>query len=234
MSIRFIPKSKQDAALFTFAAMLVLHLLAQSFDRDLIADVSQVLLMPPLALWLFLSTPAPRQRSTVFALGALFFSWLGDSAPRVLEQPVAFWSMVGFFLVGQLCYVRGLWPHRQLGLLAGRAGLVKGLLGLAAVALVGAFGVLGLPGATIVLYASAIIAMALLATGMGQAGVVGGVLFVISDSLIALRSFAQLELPMGGVVIMLTYGLAQLFLAAGFLGIEETARDVGVAPARAA
>lgn len=47
----------------------------------------------------------------------------------------------------------------------------------------------------IIAYAAVIICMAVLATGLGVVGTLGGISFLISDSLIAIRSFAGLELP---------------------------------------
>lgn len=235
MSLRFIPRSKTDAALLAFVSMTLVHLVAQVLHRKLLMDVSQVLLMPPLALWLFLSTRTPRLRSTWLALVGLAFSWLGDSVPRVLGPPLAFWSLIGLFFVAQLCFVAALWPHRSLGALRGMSPRGAGIVGLVILCLVVAASVVVGPLAgMVVCYATAILIMALLATGLGQAGVVGGALFVLSDGLIALRTFADLQLPLGGVAIMLTYTLAQLFLTAGFLGLEETEADARAALARAA
>jgi len=42
----------------------------------------------------------------------------------------------------------------------------------------------------------------------------GALLFVISDSVLAINKFYQ-SFEMAGVIIMLTYGLAQLFIVQG-------------------
>src|SRR5690606_11869680 len=108
MSLRLLTGTKADLALWVYVALSVVHLVAQTLTDRRLADVSQVLLMLPLLAWLFLATSAPRSTSTWLAGVGLFFSWLGDSAPRILEQPTAFWSMVGFFFVAQLGYVAAL------------------------------------------------------------------------------------------------------------------------------
>lgn len=232
--MQFASLTRSRVALLTFFALSLVHFAAQVFDHRLVMDVSQVLLMPPLALWLHGSTRAPRTHSTLFALAALFFSWLGDSAPRVLEQPIAFWSMVGFFLVAQLCFIAALWPQRLQSVLGERAHVGYGLLGFAAAVLLGSLVKLGLPAAVVVLYATAIVTMALLATSMGRAGVAGGLLFIFSDALIALRSFAGLTVPMGGVLIMATYLAAQYLLTSGFVALATGHAEDAPAPVPAA
>ena len=62
--------------------------------------------------------------------------------------------------------------------------------------------------------------MALLATGLGRAAGVGGAVFVVSDSLIALDAFGTLTLPAHSVWVMATYLTAQLLLV---LAVRETA-----------
>lgn len=54
--------------------------------------------------------------------------------------------------------------------------------------------------------------MALLATGLGRLGAIGGAVFVVSDSLIALDSFGVLTLPAHNVWVMATYLVAQVLV----------------------
>jgi uncharacterized membrane protein YhhN len=52
--------------------------------------------------------------------------------------------------------------------------------------------------------------------------VLGALLFVISDSLLAINKFYQ-DIPLAGVLIMLTYGLAQLFIMEGAISYIRSA-----------
>ncbi|WP_200716829.1 lysoplasmalogenase [Brachybacterium sp. SW0106-09] len=75
----------------------------------------------------------------------------------------------------------------------------------------------------LVVYAAAICAMAVLATGLGVRGGIGGAVFVVSDSLIALNTFDVLTLPAHEVWVMATYVAAQVLLVLGVLGCRERA-----------
>ncbi|MFD4180822.1 lysoplasmalogenase family protein, partial [Rhodococcus sp. NPDC058514] len=97
-------------ALTAFAAVSVVHLAAQLFEADGVANVSQWLLMPLLAAFLFLAAPAPRSRLVNLTLVALGLSWLGDSAPDLADGDTAFLVMIGFFLLAQLAYIAAFWP----------------------------------------------------------------------------------------------------------------------------
>jgi uncharacterized membrane protein YhhN len=57
---------------------------------------------------------------------------------------------------------------------------------------------------------------------------IGAVLFVISDSILALNKFSN-PIPLGPVMIMLTYGLAQFFITWGAVKLSQAACD---APAK--
>jgi uncharacterized membrane protein YhhN len=59
--------------------------------------------------------------------------------------------------------------------------------------------------------------MAVIATGVDRLAWIGGALFLISDGLIALQAFTDLELPAHDVVVMSTYTAAQLLLVLGVM-----------------
>jgi uncharacterized membrane protein YhhN len=71
------------------------------------------------------------------------------------------------------------------------------------------------------------LAMHMLYAGNKKAGwwmLVGALLFVISDSLLAIDKFYQ-PLPFAGVLIILTYGLAQLFITTGAISYIQTGKS---------
>ncbi|MBV9933100.1 MAG: lysoplasmalogenase, partial [Actinobacteria bacterium] len=72
--------------------------------------------------------------------------------------------------------------------------------------------------APVVVYGSALAAMALAALDTGDAKVAaGGALFMVSDSILALRTFEAADIPNGDGLVMLTYTAAQALLADGML-----------------
>jgi uncharacterized membrane protein YhhN len=200
------------------------HLAAQLTGSDAVADVTQWFLMPLLALALWLAAgPASGRRVVRLAVVALGLSWLGDTAPDVVPEDLQFLTMLGFFLLAHVVYLVAFWPLRHDGVLDGRRVLVLPYLA-ALVALVAACA----PGAgdllvPVVLYGTGLTAVAVLATFDGMAAV-GGALFIVSDSLIALNAFVDgYALPGHGFWVMLTYVAAQALLAVGVLRVAQGA-----------
>ncbi|WP_114854685.1 lysoplasmalogenase [Brachybacterium sp. YJGR34] len=206
-------------ALGILAGVSFVHLGAQASGREGLAALTQVLLMPALAAVLWTGTAPPRGALVRLSLAALGLSWLGDTVPRFLAGTAGFLGMLGFFLLAQLTYALAFWPHRAGSLLA------RPVLVLPYLAATAGIIVLCAPGAgallpVVVLYAGAIITMAILATGLSPRAGLGAALFVISDALIALDAFGVLTLPGQGVWVMSTYLAAQLLLV---LAVREAA-----------
>lgn len=189
------------------------HLAAQVGDADgLVADITQDLLMPVLAGTLLAATVAPRGRLVRLVLLALGLSWLGDAAPDLAPDDLAFLVMVGFFLLAQATYIAAFLPFRDDSVLGRRpaAALPYAAVFVALIALTRAgAGSLLVP---VVVYGLALTTMAILATGLGRLAGVGGIVFMLSDALIALGAFTDLDLPVHGFWVMLTYVLGQALI----------------------
>ena len=187
--------------------------------------------MPALALVLLAPHPDPNgewPRVRTWALVALVLSWLGDSLPRVLPESLAFVGMLVPFLLAQLAWLVAMLPRRRQSIWTAQ----RWRLGLYAVVLVGVLAIL-LPGAglgfgaLICFYAAAIVLMATAATGWGALGTTGGLVFILSDTLIGLRTFRDDLVDDGpalGIVIMATYFAAQLLLVHGAREWQSKAR----------
>lgn len=198
--------------------LAAVHLGAQAAGSGRLADLSQVALMPALGGVLVRATARPRRPLVRWSLAALACSWLGDTLPRVLPESVAsrLAAMLGSFALAHLAYLAAFQPWRARSLLARRGGAAPyGLIGVMVVALCP-------PGAGVLLpavavYAGLLAAMAALATGLGPLGAVGGLCFIVSDTLIALDVFGALELPGRDVAVMATYLAAQSLLVTAVL-----------------
>ncbi len=206
-------------ALRLFAAVLVVHLGAQLAGAPILAELTQWLLMPLIATMVWLGGGSRRTRGTPLVrltLLALGFSWLGDLLPNFVPGPGAFFVLVGMFALAQAGYAVAFWPYRHASLL--RTPWVIGY-GVAAAVLIAVC----VPGAgfrwpAVVGYALIITVMAVLATGVDRLAGIGGVLFMISDSLLALNMFwPGWDLPGQGFWVMLTYAVGQLLIALGVL-----------------
>lgn len=211
------PRSRASfAAALLLGVVSLVHLLSHPLQLKTVEAVTQVSLMPLLALWLWSATAAPRPRAVKLGLGALGFSWLGDAAPRLTEGTPAFLAMMGFFFVAQLIFAAAFWPYRQQSLLRRPALLLPYLLyGVGLISLCAQKAGPLLPA--IIVYAAAIVVMAVLASGLGPLGLIGGAIFVLSDSLIAVRTFAELALPGHSAWVMATYIAAEVLLTVALL-----------------
>ncbi|MEU5843912.1 lysoplasmalogenase [Rhodococcus sp. NPDC047139] len=206
-----------------FALVAVAHLVSQVVAAEsAFTDVSQWFLMPLLAVGLALITTRPRSRLVAWTLVALTFSWFGDAAPDLVDGDASFLVLVGFFLCAQLTYIFAFVPYRHGSVLDTRRWVIA-VYAAAVVTLVA----LCAPGAgmlvvAVAVYGTALATMAVLATGVSRSAAVGAVLFVVSDSLIAVRAFVDgLALPLPGVWIMATYILAQVLIVRGVLTAHD-------------
>lgn len=216
-------------ALVCLAAMTGIHLSVQLVaPGGVLAGVTQVFLMPLVAAVLLAGVGRPLGRLARIVLLALFFSWLGDTLPRLFagDTDTAFMVMVGCFLLAQVAYVVAFWPDRSRSVLA-RPALVAPYV-LALVVLVALCreeaGPLLVP---VVVYGAALTLMAALATGLGRVAGWGGIVFMVSDSLIALRAFAGVELPAHSFWVMLTYVVGQTLLVWGAIEREQAGEPHG-------
>jgi uncharacterized membrane protein YhhN len=209
------------AALALFGAVSVIHLAARLAGAEGVANASQWFLMPLLAGFLALATPAPRTRLVRLTLLALGFSWLGDTAPDLTDGDTAFLVMIGFFLLAQLAYIAAFWPYRAASVLHRPAafGYVAVIVALVAACAPGA-GTLLVPA---LVYGLCLGTMAVLSTALGRVAAVGGALFLLSDSMIALGAFADwYHPPVEGFWVMATYIAGQALLVFGVLAAASS------------
>jgi uncharacterized membrane protein YhhN len=209
-----------------YLLVAALHLLAQAAGRDVLAATTQVLLMPALALVL-LGSAQPRTRITRLTAGALLFSWLGDSVPRLLDGDAAFGAMLGCFLVAQVFFIRAFLPYAGRSVLrTRRAWLTPYVVALLVLLLVCAPAA-GVLAPAVVVYGVCLAATGATATGVNALTWAGGAVFMVSDSLIALDAFEVWTQPGHDVWVMATYCVAQLLLVLGVL--RQSAAEAGEA-----
>jgi uncharacterized membrane protein YhhN len=192
-----------------FAAVAVVHLVVKSLDLVALDTATKPLLMVALALPILVRARRPPQLPTGLLLGGVLASWVGD----VLIG----WSFVAglaAFLVAHLLYgamFLTAFDRRPSRWAVGYAAWFAVFL----VVLQPHLGGLLVP---VVVYGVALGGMAALATPGGALTAIGGLCFVISDTLLALRRFADVLQDVGAdVVTMAAYLAAQALLVAGVL-----------------
>lgn len=210
----------------SFWLLVCLDLLALLIGVHWLHSIVKPLLMPALTLLLVSATDHSFPRRTLVLTG-LFFSWLGDIF-LLLESnyPILFVAGLCSFLITHLCYI-----IYFLSIKAAAGSLIKKqpfyivlILGYGAGLVWLLFPYLGDLKIPVILYAAVICTMLLcslhiflkLTVPSNRYFIAGAMLFVISDSLLAINKFYQ-PLAFAGTLTMLTYCAAQYFIVRGFI-----------------
>ena len=218
-------KGFKQIGFYIFLAVALLQLIAIQFNIPLLIIISKPMLMPVLAMVVWSYGMQGRQRN--YILAALFFSFLGDSFLLLDDkQPLFFIAGLISFLITHMLYIiyflaikpirKSLiksHPYLPVLIILYGAGLVYFLYP--------SLGDLKIP---VIIYAAVICTMLLcsihiykrVSTTSGQQFIMGALLFVVSDSLLAIYKFYQ-PFALGSLFIMLTYCGAQYFLIKGFV-----------------
>ncbi len=197
-----------------------------------IHNFTKPMLMPALALYFLAHSNYFKnfhlKKIEILILISLFFAWLGDIFLMVANiNPLYFMLGLASFLVMQLLYIYIFKPFK-ISDLKRRVWLSTGLIlfGLAVFTLLYAqLFTLKIP---VFLYFLAILSMVLSAMGLfvregkvAQIIFIGALLFMVSDSLIAINKF-RFDIPYAGFLIMITYIFAQWCIIDGLIKLEKS------------
>ncbi|MCE7923718.1 MAG: lysoplasmalogenase [Haliscomenobacteraceae bacterium CHB4] len=209
-----------------FAIASLINLIGVALANKNLVFITKPLLMPLLAVWLAMETHRqPPRFLKKMVLAGLAFATLGDVLLLYGEQPLFFMLGLAAFLLTHLSYITGFASVRQFD-----KGFLRRqpmwLLPFAAFAL----GLLvwlwpGIPAGMklpVSIYAVVITVMALsvvnlkegISTGTHRMMTTGAVLFMLSDSLIAVSRFGG-HIPSPGILIMATYIIGQFLIVKG-------------------
>lgn len=212
-----------------FAAVSAVHVAARAVGASEIAEPTKLLLMPLLAAAAVWGGRGGQRRGlrqgelrgqrraqpAALLLAALLFSWLGDGAgtffPFAPELPV----MLGSFGLAHICYI---W---LLSRYAAAGPFPRWALGFAAwwvLMLLVLWPTLGGLTAAVAAYGVVLAGTAATAARCSPTIAVGGVLFLASDTILALRIFRPDAMPdWTNPLVMLTYCAGQGLIVAGVL-----------------
>lgn len=205
------------AAAAAFAVLVVLHLAAVAAHLDPVRAATKPLLMPALAAYA-VARRAPRPLVAALACG-----WGGDVLLEI-GGTVPFLLGMACFAAGHVCYLRLFAARGAFAAGPGRARsavrircAVYGAVWAVLVALLwpGLDSGLRVP---VAVYSLLLAAMAAGAYGLGAAGALGGVLFLLSDGMIAVGLADWPRPPAHDLWVMLTYAAAQGLLTLAVLG----------------
>ena len=214
---------KKFAWLFSFVFVLFTHLLAIYFKEESLRFISKSLLMPILAIYFLSETRDSVSDLKLWILLALFFSWVGDVL-LMFEQNNEVFFLMGLvaFLAAQIAYIVFFHAMRMRENIRGNVLLLLLVVVYYSVLISVLSPHLGSMKLPVRIYGVVLSFMLMLAmhTMLGRtrkAGrwlMAGAVLFVASDSLLAVNKFL-LPLDYASLVVMVTYGLGQLLIIEG-------------------
>ncbi len=206
-----------------FFIVLGFHIASMQLGNKLLQYVSKPLIVPALIFY-FLCLSEPRNYfSGKWVVFGLLFSWLGDVLLLfVAKNEIFFLLGLASFLVAHIFYILFFQRVRKEEKIKLRYWLWGTVIIYYAALISWLYPYLGDMKVPVWVYGLVISTMFLLAMHMlfiknkaaGRWMMTGALLFVISDSILAINKFYQ-AFEMAGILIMITYGLAQLFIVEG-------------------
>ena len=214
---------KKKYRILLFAAILITDLIAIQLHYKMAEYIFKPLIIIWLMSYFVLQSRHVQSRLKKWVILALLFSWLGDVLLMFQEDnPLFFLLGLSSFLIAHIFYILFFHFVRMKERVKSKWYLLLMVAVYYAVLIVILSPYLGDMKLPVQIYAVVISFMFMLAMHMlfiknksaGLWMMMGALLFVISDSILAINKFYQ-SFEMAGIVVMLTYGLAQLFITEG-------------------
>ena len=208
-----------------FTIILVAELIGIQLKNETIQFIFKPLLMIVVGGYFLLQTNRIKSLLKGWIIAALFFSWSGDIL-LMFQVTKAIFFLLGLsaFLIAHVCYIIFFHGVRVRENIRSNALLLLIVVIYYAVLITILSPHLGDMKLPVRIYGIVISFMFMLAMHMlfiknktaGRWMLMGALLFVISDSALAINKFYQ-SFELAGIIIMLTYGLAQLFIIEGVM-----------------
>jgi uncharacterized membrane protein YhhN len=214
---------KKKYRILLFAAILTADLIAIQLHYKMAEYIFKPLIIIWLMSYFVLQSRHVQSSLKKWVILALLFSWLGDVLLMFQDDNSLFFLLgLSSFLIAHIFYILFFHFVRMNERVKSRWYLLLIVAVYYAVLIVILSPYLGDMKLPVRVYAVVISFMFMLAMHMlfiknksaGLWMMVGALLFVISDSILAINKFYQ-SFEMAGIVVMLTYGLAQLFITEG-------------------
>jgi uncharacterized membrane protein YhhN len=225
---------KKTIWIVLFASVLLIDLVAVYSNNESLRFITKPLLIPLLAIYLLRQTNFATSSLKVWVFLSLFFSWVGDILLLFEERgPNFFLFGLSAFFVAQVFYIVFFHNIRMREYIRGNALLLLLVIVYYSILVSVLSPYLGNMKLPVRIYGVVLSFMLMLAmhTMLGKNKkaalwmMTGAVLFVASDSLLAFNKFFA-PFNNAGLIIMLTYGLAQLFITEGAVRYINSERKV--------
>ena len=214
---------KKKVWIILFTLVLLIDLAAIYLNYESLRFFTKPLLVPLLAIYLLLETNTTNSSLKAWIFLALLFSWVGDIL-LLFEGSGSNFFLFGLsaFLVAQVFYIVFFHNIRMREYIRGNALLLLLVIVYYSILISVLSPYLGNMKLPVRIYGVVLSFMVMLAMhtvlGKNKKAAVwmttGAILFVVSDSLLAFNKFFS-AFNYSGLIIMVTYGLAQLFITEG-------------------
>ena len=214
---------KKKVWIILFTLVLLVDLAAIYLNHESLRFITKPLLVPLLAIYLLLETNTTNSSLKAWIFLALLFSWVGDIL-LLFEGSGSNFFLFGLsaFLVAQVFYIVFFHNIRMREYIRGNALLLLLVIVYYSILISVLSPYLGNMKLPVRIYGVVLSFMVMLAMhtvlGKNKKAAVwmttGAILFVVSDSLLAFNKFFS-AFNYSGLIIMVTYGLAQLFITEG-------------------
>lgn len=214
---------KLSTWLFIFMPSLIVNLVSIQLESENVQFISKPLIVLTLIAYFLSETKSFNNKLDKWVVAALSFSWLGDVL-LMFQEKNSFFFLLGLsaFLIAHIFYIVFFHNIKSKEKVASRWWLLLPVVIYYAVLIGILYPHLADMKIPVPVYGIVISFMLLLALHMlfignknaGQWMMFGALLFIASDSVLAFNKFYQ-PFEAAGLIIMITYGLAQLFIVHG-------------------
>ena len=224
---------KRQYWLIAFLLVLAADIIGIQINNEILQYISKPLIIPVLIGYFLSQTGIVASSLKRWIIAALFFSWSGDVLLMFQPKDEIFFLLgLSSFLLAHIFYIIFFHHVRVREGIKSNPWLLLVVTVYYITLIVWLSPYLGEMKLPVRIYGIVISFMFMLATHMlfiknkwaGQWMMTGALLFVMSDSVLASNKFYQ-PFELAGVLIMLTYGFAQLFIVEGAIkyirGLKE-------------
>jgi uncharacterized membrane protein YhhN len=206
-----------------FAIVLIANISGGLLKHQWLYYISKPLIVVSIAAYFLSQTSYSSTSLKKWILFALFFSWVGDILLMFQVANQLFFLLgLSSFLLAHIFYIIFFQTIRAREKIRPKVWLLLIVLVYYTPLISFLSPHLGDMKMPVIIYGAVISLMLSLAMDMlfiqdkraGRLMMAGALLFVLSDSVLAINQFYQ-SFPLAGVIIMLTYGLAQFFIIEG-------------------
>jgi len=215
--------TKKNIFLFIFLVVLSAHLTGIQLSHETLQNITKPLLIPLLLIYFLSQTKTAVHSLKKWIVWALIFSWGGDVLLMFQgENEIYFLLGLSSFLIAHIFYIIFFQKFRMKENVKSHPWLLVVVVVYYAALITLLYSHLADMKIPVLVYGIVISFMFMLAMHMlfiknriaGQWMMIGALLFILSDSILATNKFYQ-PFEIAGVLVMLTYGLAQFFIVEG-------------------